>query len=103
MLNLVLEAAAVSLSGISPVVLGDELAEGAIGGQKCGTFCFEPQRSGRGAGAKGIFRLDNVIVDASLNAVGHRHAGIFFVEGEAGDGGNRELRHEFADKDRTAL
>src|ERR1700733_15223981 len=102
MMDFVFEASAVRLVRVAPVMLGDELALGAVRGQGTRALGNDADRTSIPPGAPCVFGLP-FVVGTGLNSMGHRRARIVFVERKSGDGRDRVSRDKFPNEHHTSL
>lgn len=97
-LDFVFEAAAAPLRRVAPIMLRDELTQGALRGKETLPFGFDPHRTSIRSGAPCIFGFHDPAFGTGFNSMRHRHAGIVFVERNSRDGCHRVSRHQLPDE-----
>src|SRR5580692_6491157 len=102
-LNFIFRAAAIRLRRIAPVVLGDELAQGAVAGKVVLPSSLLPHRRSSRPGSPGVFGLDGGCFRLRVNSMSHGCAGVLLPIEKPRSDCNRELWNQLANENDTAL
>src|SRR5262249_44154274 len=96
-LHLILEAPAVRLRGITPVVLGDELLDRAFGRKLRTALTMDAQFVPTAIDPPPVLRR------SFADAMAHRQGNVVFMESHAGHFGDRVPGNDFPDEDDASL